>query len=135
MSVGAGMLLFRLEYKTSVIFHSVNTQNIKFARKDRPHILASHRCEAYENLLHIDIAPVRRTLSRILHSKNWTMIFISINIYSFYLADKIRLATVNLVSTRKICKFSRTLYNRQLIQLASIRVVRSVLEDFKIARK
>ena len=41
-------------------------QNVKFARRDRQHILASHRCEAFENLLHIDIAPVRRTLSRIL---------------------------------------------------------------------
>ena len=46
-------------------------QNVKFTRRDRQHISASHRCEAFENLLHIDIAPVRRTLSRILHSKNW----------------------------------------------------------------
>ena len=63
------MLLFRLEYKTSVISHNVNTQNVKIARRDRPHILASHRCEAFENLLHINIAPARRTLSGILHSK------------------------------------------------------------------
>ena len=34
------------------------------------HILASHRRETFENLLHIDIAPVRRTLAGILHSKN-----------------------------------------------------------------
>ena len=53
-----------------VICHNVNTQNIKIARRDRPHILVSHRCETFENLLHIDIAPVRRTLSEIiLHSK------------------------------------------------------------------
>ena len=65
------MPLFRLEYKTSAIFHDVNTHNVKIARRDRPHILASHRCEAFENLLHIDIASVRgRTLSGILHSKN-----------------------------------------------------------------
>ena len=67
------MLLFRLEYKTSVICHNVSAQNLKLARRDRPYILASHRCEAFENLLHIaniDIAPVRRTLSRILHSNN-----------------------------------------------------------------
>ena len=63
------MLLFRLEYKTSVKSHNVNTQNVKIAKRDRPHILASHRCEAFENLLHINIAPVRRTLSGILHSK------------------------------------------------------------------
>ena len=40
---GAGgvILFFRLEYKTSVICHNVNTQNVKIARRDRPHILAS----------------------------------------------------------------------------------------------
>ena len=48
----------------------VNTQNLKFARRDRPHILASHRCEAFENLLYVDIVQVRRTLSVIFHSKN-----------------------------------------------------------------
>ena len=64
---GAVILLFRLEYKTSVICHNVNTQT---ARKDRPHILASNRCETFENLLHVDIAPLRSTLSGILHSKN-----------------------------------------------------------------
>ena len=36
-------LLFRLEYKTIVICHSVNTQNVKIARRDRPHILASNQ--------------------------------------------------------------------------------------------
>ena len=46
-------------------FHSVNTQNLKFGRRNRPDILASPRCEAFENLLQIDIAPVRRTLSGI----------------------------------------------------------------------
>ena len=65
---GAVILFFRLEYKTSVICHNVNTQNLKFAR--RPHIVASRRCESFENLLHIHIAPVRRTLSGILHSKD-----------------------------------------------------------------
>ena len=33
----------------------------------------------FENFLQIDIAPVRRALSGILHSKYWTLIFISIN--------------------------------------------------------
>ena len=67
---GAVILLFRLEYKTSVVCHNVYTQKVKIARRDRPHILASNRCETFENLLHIDIAPLRNTLSRILHSKN-----------------------------------------------------------------
>ena len=37
---GAVMLLFRFEYKTSVICHNVNTQNVKIL----------HRCETFENL-------------------------------------------------------------------------------------
>ena len=37
---GAVILLFRLEYKTSAICHNVNTQKVKIARRDRPHILA-----------------------------------------------------------------------------------------------
>ena len=76
MSAGAVMLLFRLEYKTNVfICHNVNTQNLKFAR--RPHFLASHRCVAFENFLHMDIAPVSRTLSGILHSKNYVQLLCS----------------------------------------------------------
>ena len=67
---GAVKLLFRLAYKTSVVCRNVNTQKVKIARKDRPHVLASNRCETSENLLHIDIAPLRSTLSGILHSKN-----------------------------------------------------------------
>ena len=67
---GAVILLFRLEYKTSVVCHNVNTQKVKIARRDKPHILASNRCETFENLLHTDIAPLRSTLSGILHSKN-----------------------------------------------------------------
>ena len=66
---GAVILFFHLEYKTSVICHNVNTQKVKLARRDRPNILASNRCETFENL-HIDIAPLRSTLSGILHSKN-----------------------------------------------------------------
>ena len=70
---GAVILLFRLEYfprQTSVACHNVYTQKAKIARRDRPHILASNRCETFENLLHIDIASLRSTLSGILHSKN-----------------------------------------------------------------
>ena len=84
----------RLEYKTSVICHNV-THNLKFARRDKPHLLASHRCQAFENLLHIDIAPVHEGNSlRDFTLKKLKMIFISINIFSFYVADKIRLGTV-----------------------------------------
>ena len=63
---GAVILLFRLEYKTSVVYHNVNTQNVKLQGE------TGHRCETFENLLHIDIAPVRRTLSGILHKK-WVL--------------------------------------------------------------
>ena len=52
--IDAVILLFRLEYKTSVICHNVNIQNVKIARRDRPLILASNRSETVENLLHID---------------------------------------------------------------------------------
>ena len=48
--VGAVILLFRLEYKMSVICHNVNTQKVKIARRDRPHNLASNQCETFENL-------------------------------------------------------------------------------------
>ena len=78
-------IFFRFEHKTSYICHNVDTQNVKVARRDRPHIKASYWCETFENLLHIDIAPVRRTLSGILQSKNWTTIFICINIYYIHI--------------------------------------------------
>ena len=58
---------FCLDYKRSVISHDVNTQNVKIARRDRPHTLASHLCEPFKNFLHIDIATVKRTLSGILN--------------------------------------------------------------------
>ena len=58
----AVILLFRLEYKTSVICHNINTQKVKIARRDRPHILASNQCETFENLLYIDIAQLRSTV-------------------------------------------------------------------------
>ena len=38
---GAVMLRFRFEYKTSVICHNVNTQNVKITRRDRRHIRLS----------------------------------------------------------------------------------------------
>ena len=46
---GAVILLFRLGYKTSVVCHNVYTQKVKIARRDRPHILASNRCETFES--------------------------------------------------------------------------------------
>ena len=95
---GAFTLLFRLEYKTSVICHTVNTQNVKVARRDRPLILASNRCETFKNPLHIDIAPVR-TLSGILHSKKLNddsyqyqepmTHSVRINIYSTFVAHQV----------------------------------------------
>ena len=63
------MLLFCFEYKTNVKCHYVNPQNVKIARRDRPHILVSHRRETFENLLHIDTSPVTRTLICFLRQK------------------------------------------------------------------
>ena len=45
---GAVKLLFRLQYKTSVIRHNVNTQKLISARGDKK---ALHRCETFQNLL------------------------------------------------------------------------------------
>ena len=85
--------------------------------------LALHRCETFENLFHIDIAPVRITLSMILHSKNFATIFISINIlYSFYVADQDTARYSFCSAQEKMYQFSRTLHNRQLIQFARIPV-------------
>ena len=70
---GAVILLFHLEYspwQMSVACRKCIYSERKSARRDRPHIVASNRCETFENLLHIDIAPLRNTLSGILHSKN-----------------------------------------------------------------
>ena len=68
---GCYTTFYGLEYKTSVACHNVYTKKVeKNATRDRPHILASNWCEVFENLLHIDIAPLRSTLSGILHSKN-----------------------------------------------------------------
>ena len=50
---GAVILLFCLEYKTSVVCHNVYTQKVKIARRDRPHMLASNRCETFENQVYI----------------------------------------------------------------------------------
>ena len=91
----AVILLFRLEYKTSVICHNVNTQNVKIARRDRPLILASNRCETrLENTLHIDIAP---DLFQGFYTQKiewWFLLVsgahdsVSINKYSFFVADQ-----------------------------------------------
>ena len=67
---GAVILLFRLEYKTSVVCHNIYTQKVKITRRDRLHILASNRCKPFENPLHIDVAALRSTLLGFLHLKN-----------------------------------------------------------------
>ena len=46
---GAVILLFRLEYKTSVVCHNVNTQKVKISRRDRPHWVG--RCGAAPHTL------------------------------------------------------------------------------------
>ena len=60
--VGAVILLFRLEYKMSVICHNVNTQKVKIARRDRLHNLATNQCETFENLhIHSFFVPDQST--------------------------------------------------------------------------
>ena len=140
---GAVILLFRLEYKTSVVCHNVNTQKGKIARRDRPHILASNRFETFENLLHNDITPLRRTLSGILQSKNLTMIFIGIrgpwlcqNKCTWLLCTGPRYGLVQyMFSTGRMCKFNRALYSTQLIQFARIPaefVVRFISYQYRV---
>ena len=74
-----------------VLYVIMYTQKVeKIARRDKPHILASNRCEAFENLLHVDIAPWS-TLSGILHSKIYRYqgpMTVSINIHSFFVPDQ-----------------------------------------------
>ena len=89
---------FRLENQTSVLCHNVNTQNAKIARRDRPLILASNRCEIFENLLHtLYWYYFSENSFRDFTLKNRTMIFISIRspwicqykyIYSFFVVDQ-----------------------------------------------
>ena len=85
------LLIFRLEYKTSVICHTVNTQKAKNARRDRPLVLASNRCETFENLQHID-APVRTSFRDFkltkLNDDFYQYQEPSINIYSLFVAEQ-----------------------------------------------
>ena len=67
---GPGAVILHFLFVIQNECYNVYTQKVKIARRDRPHIVASYRCETFENLLHIDIAPLRSTLSGILHSKN-----------------------------------------------------------------
>ena len=46
---GGVTLLFRLEYKTSVVCHNVNTQKVKISGRDRPHWVG--RCGAAPHTL------------------------------------------------------------------------------------
>ena len=88
---GAVILLFRLEYKTNVVCHDVYTQKVKIARRDRLHILASNRCETFENLLHIDIAPLRSITLEKLNDDFYRYqgpMTVSINIRSFFVPDQ-----------------------------------------------
>ena len=62
----------RLWWCYATFSFNVNTQNVKIARRDRQHIRLSFTPapETFKNLLHIDNAPVRRTLSGNLNSKH-----------------------------------------------------------------
>ena len=108
---------FRLENQKSVLCHNVNTQNAKIARRDRPLILASNRCEIFENLLHtLYWYYFSENSFRDFTLKNRTMIFISIRSpwicqykYIELLCSGPRYGSVQyMFSAGKLCKFSRT---------------------------
>ena len=119
---------FSFEYKTSVVCHNVYTQKVKLARRDRPHILASNRCETFKNLLHIDIAPSRDfTLKKLNDDFYRYQGPMTLSIY-IYITSLYR-------TTWKMCKFNRTLYNTQLIQFALIPsefVVRFIRYQYRV---
>ena len=93
---GAVILLFCLEYKTSVVCHNVNTQKVKIARRDRPHILASNRCETFENLLQKILLHwgvlfqgfYTQKIERWFLSVSGAHDSVSINIHSFFVPDQ-----------------------------------------------
>ena len=95
---GAVMLRFCLEYKTSVICHNVNTQNVKIARRDRPHILVSHRYETFEKLYFYILISLQwgelfqgfysQKIERWFLSVSGAHDSVSINPYSFFVADQ-----------------------------------------------
>ena len=71
---------------------------------------------------------MRRTLSRILHSKNRTLIFnISINIYTCYVANKMRLGTLFVQHRQNVKFYSRSLFNRQL-NFSHVKVINKLLK-------
>ena len=61
---------FSFGIQNECICHNVKYSQRKNCMERQTQILASDRCEAFENLLHDDIAAVKRTLPGILHSKN-----------------------------------------------------------------
>ena len=93
---GAVILLFRLEYKTSVVCHNVNTQKVKISRRDRPHISASNRCEPLKTfyiliLLHWGVlfqGFYTQKIERWFLSVSGAHDSVSINIHSFFVPDQ-----------------------------------------------
>ena len=74
----AAYAAFSLGIQKSVICHNVNTQNVKIARRDRPHILA------FENLL-LQLGQLFRDFTlKTLNDDIYQFKYI----YSFYVADQ-----------------------------------------------
>ena len=98
------------------VCHNVNTQNVKIARRDRPHILASHRYETFGNLyFYILISLQWGELFQGFYSQKIERWFLSVS----GAHDSVSIASLYMFRTWKMCKFSKTLYNRQLIQFTS----------------
>ena len=130
------ILLFRLEYKTSVICHNVNTHKVKIARRDRPHILASNRCDFYILILvHWGVlfqGFYTQKIERWFLSVSRGHDSVSIKYIASLYRTKIRLDTF---STEKMCKFNRNLHNTQLIQFAPVPaefVVRFIRYQYRV---
>ena len=96
---GAVILLFRLEYKTSVVCHNVFTQKLNVARRDRPHILVSNRCETFENL-HIDIAPHCQKLGTRWRLRVRTKATMAANSYKKMYGEKETFSNISIMNSR-----------------------------------
>ena len=69
-----------------------------------------------------DLTPMRRTLSGILHSKHWTLIFTSINVYILTSGQDTDWYSFCSAQEKCVSLAQPYKYNRQLIQFARIPV-------------
>ena len=99
---GAVILIVRLEYKTRVICHNVNTQNVKIARRDRPPILVSHQRENLKTFYILIMLQWGDLFQRFYTRKSENDFYYWKCIYNC------------IASMQRMCKFSRTLLWRTI---------------------